>query len=315
MRGHAGHTTGHECARELFARVGSWGEAIVDDRQTAGVSFDNVHPSQGRGASMQLKDAVAVVTGASSGIGEAVAVGLAQRGAKVVLAARRKERLDVLADRIERAGGTALAIRCDVTDRAQLASLPTVVKEAFGPCDILVNNAGVSGGGEFAKLTYEQIERIIQVNVLGVMYGTRAFLPGMMKRRHGHIVNIASLAGRFATPGASVYGASKHAVVAFSESLFYEVETHGVLVTAVNPGFVVTESFPLENMDARLILTLERVAGAVVRVVHDDIAPELSIPRYISPLQAFRVLTPPLYRWGVRKARDMGLKGTQTADG
>ena len=264
---------------------------------------------------MQLKGAVAVVTGASSGIGEAVAVGLAQRGANVVLAARRKERLDALADRIERAGGKALAIRCDVTDRDQLASLPTVVHEAFGPCDILVNNAGVPGGGAFADLTYQQIEDIIEVNVLGVMYGTRAFLPGMLKRRHGHVVNVASLAGRFATPGAAVYGASKHAVVAFSESLFYEVEHQGVLVTAVNPGFVRTEGFPLVGMDPRMILTLEQVAGAVVRVVRDDIAPELSVPRYISPLQAFRVLTPPLYRWGVRKGRDMGLKGTEAADG
>ena len=233
---------------------------------------------------MQLKGAVAVVTGASSGIGEAVAVGLAQRGAKVVLAARRKDRLDELADRIERAGGTALAIRCDVTDREQLASLPTVVKEAFGPCDVLVNNAGVPGGGTFANLSYQQIEDIVEVNVLGVMYGTRAFLPGMLKRHHGHIVNVASLAGRFATPGAAVYGASKHAVVAFSESLFYEVEDQGVLVTAVNPGFVKTEGFPLVGMDPRMILTMDKVAGAVVRVVRDDIAPELSVPRYISPL-------------------------------
>jgi short-subunit dehydrogenase len=259
---------------------------------------------------MQLKGAVAVVTGASSGIGEAVAVGLAQRGAKVVLAARRKDRLDELADRIQRAGGIALAIRCDVTDREQLASLPTVVKEAFGPCDVLVNNAGVPGGG-----TFQQIEDIVEVNVLGVMYGTRAFLPGMLKRHHGHIVNVASLAGRFATPGAAVYGASKHAVVAFSESLFYEVEDQGVLVTAVNPGFVKTEGFPLVGMDPRMILTMDKVAGAVVRVVRDDIAPELSVPRYISPLQAFRVLTPPLYRWGMRKGRDMGLKGTEAADG
>ena len=264
---------------------------------------------------MQLKGAVAVVTGASSGIGEAVAVGLAQRGAKVVLAARRKDRLDELADRIERAGGTALAIRCDVTDREQLASLPTVVKEAFGPCDVLVNNAGVPGGGTFANLSYQQIEDIVEVNVLGVMYGTRAFLPGMLKRHHGHIVNVASLAGRFATPGAAVYGASKHAVVAFSESLFYEVEDQGVLVTAVNPGFVKTEGFPLVGMDPRMILTMDKVAGAVVRVVRDDIAPELSVPRYVSPLQAFRVLTPPLYRWGMRKGRDMGLKGTEAADG
>ena len=99
------------------------------------------------------------------------------------------------------------------------------------------------------------------------------------------------------------------------ESLFYEVEDQGVLVTAVNPGFVKTEGFPLVGMDPRMILTMDKVAGAVVRVVRDDIAPELSVPRYISPLQAFRVLTPPLYRWGMRKGRDMGLKGTEAADG
>ena len=127
---------------------------------------------------MQLKGSVAVVTGASSGIGEAVAVALAQRGAKVVLAARRKERLDVLADRIERAGGTARAVHCDVTDREQLTSVPAVVKEAFGPGDILVNNAGVPGGGTFADLTYQQIEAIIQVNVLGVMSEPGRSSPG-----------------------------------------------------------------------------------------------------------------------------------------
>ena len=111
MRRNAGHVTIVERAGQLLARVRSWREALVDGRQTPSVRFDNVHASQGRGARMQLKGAVAVVTGASSGIGEAVAVGLAQRGANVVLAARRKERLDVLADRIERAGGNALAIK------------------------------------------------------------------------------------------------------------------------------------------------------------------------------------------------------------
>jgi short-subunit dehydrogenase len=260
---------------------------------------------------MQLKGSVAVITGASSGIGEAVAVAFAQRGAKVVLAARRKERLDDLSDRIERAGGTALAVRCDVSEPAQLSALPSFVNEAFGPCDILVNNAGIPGGGAFADLTYEQIAKIVNVNVLGVMYGSRAFLPGMIERGRGHIVNVASLAGRFATPGAAVYGASKHAVVAFSESLFYEVERHGVLVTSVNPGFVATEGFTQQDMDPRLVLPMDRVANAVVRVVQEAIAPELSIPRWISPFQAFRVLTPPLYRWGMRRARDIGVKGTK----
>jgi short-subunit dehydrogenase len=253
---------------------------------------------------VELKGAVAVVTGASAGIGEATAVALARRGAKVVLVARRLERLEDLAGRIEAAGGRALALRCDVTDRQQLTALPKVVSEAFGPCDIVVNSAGIPGGGPFADLTYEQIDRIVQTDLSSVLFGTRAFLPGMLKRGRGHVVNVASLAGRFAGPGASVYTATKHAVVAFSESLNYETEGRGVLVTAVNPGFVSTEGFPQNHMDRRLVLPVRRVAEAIVTVVRRDIAPERTVPRWIAPLQAFRVLTPPLYRWGVRRIRD-----------
>lgn len=168
---------------------------------------------------MQLKGAVAVVTGASAGIGEATAVALAQHGAKVVLAARRLDRLESMADRITRAGGTALAVPCDVTDHKELQTLRGVVLEAFGPVDVLVNNAGVPGGGDLVELDYDQIRRVVEVDVLGVMFGTRAFLPGMLARGHGHVVNVASLAGRFVAPGASIYTASKHAVVAFSEAM------------------------------------------------------------------------------------------------
>ena len=185
------------------------------------------------------------------------------------------------------------------------------MKEAFGPCASGQQRQGARRRAA-ADLTYQQIEAIIQVNVLGVMFGTGRSSRMLKRGRHRER---RAARRRFATPGAAVYGASKHAVVAFSESLFYEVEDQGVLVTAVNPGFVRTESFPLVGMDPRMILTLDRVAGAVVRVVRDDIAPELSVPRYISPLEAFRVLTPPLYRWGVRKGRDMGLKGTKAAEG
>jgi short-subunit dehydrogenase len=229
----------------------------------------------------------------------------------VVLAARRADRLDELAARIERHGGRALAVPCDVGDPERVAALPAVVREAFGGCDVLVNNAGVPGGGEFGTLTYEQIERVVRVNLLGVLYGTRAFWPALLEQGRGHVVNVASLAGRFAAPGASVYTATKHAVVAFSEALYYEGEPHGVLVTAVNPGLVATEGFPQDHVPRRLVMRPERVASAIVRAVQEGIAPELAVPRWLSPLEAFRVLTPPLYRWGVRQMRRAGLRATQ----
>lgn len=256
---------------------------------------------------MDLRGRVAVVTGASAGIGEATGLALANAGAKVVLTARRLERLESLAERIERAGGVALAVRCDVGDPQQLEALPSVVQEAFGPADVLVNNAGVPDAGDFVGLDYGDIERVIRVNVLGVMFGTRAFLPGMHRLGRGHVVNVASLAGRFAPPGASVYTASKHAVVAFSEALDGASKAHGVRITAVNPAFVDTEGFPQDGRPRVLTLSTDRVANAIVRVVREEIAPEYSIPRWVAPFEAFRILTPPLYRWA------MGIAARTTA--
>jgi NADP-dependent 3-hydroxy acid dehydrogenase YdfG len=255
---------------------------------------------------MELRGRVVVVTGASSGIGEGAATAFARRGAKVVLAARRLDRLEELAGRIESAGGTAFAVRCDVTDHEQLDRLPSVVEEAYGPADVLVNNAGLPGGGDLIDLTHEQIDRVVQVNLLGVLHGTRAFLPGMLRRGRGHVVNVASLAGRFAPPGAALYAATKHAVVAFTESLNYETESAGVRITCVNPGFVATEGFPQTGRTARFVMDMDKVTDAIVKVVREDIAPEYSIPRWVAPMQAFRVLTPPLYRWGMRQVRRAG---------
>jgi short-subunit dehydrogenase len=260
---------------------------------------------------MELNGAVSVVTGASSGIGEATALALARRGSNVVVAARRQDRLDELARRIGMMRGpTALPVRCDVTDRDDLANLAKVVEERFGRCDALVNNAGIPGGGRFTDLTPEQIERVVRVNELGVMLATKALLPTMLARGRGHVVNVASLAGRFAAPGSSVYAATKHAVVAFSESLFYELEPHGILVTAVNPGFVATEGFPQTGLDPRLVLSTERVADTIVDVLRRGIAPEISIPRWAGALQAFRLLTPGPYRWGMRKVAGRRTMGT-----
>lgn len=247
-----------------------------------------------------LQGRVAVVTGASSGFGELTSIRLARGGAHVVLAARRLERLEALAKRIEQRGGIALPVRCDVTELADLEHLRDRTLDEFGGCDVLVNNAGIPGGGWFEDVDAERIERVVRVNVLGVMFGTKVFLPPMLERGRGHIVNVASLAGRFAAPGAAVYGASKHAVVAFSEALFYELAPKGILVTAVNPGFSPTEGFPLTGAPAPIKLDPDRVARVIVDVVRRGRAPEVSIPRAVAAMQAFRVVTPPLYRWGMR---------------
>lgn len=265
---------------------------------------DNVQASIVRGrVVLEIRGAVVVVTGASSGIGEATALAFAHRGAKLVVAARRTERLDDLVRRIEQAGAHALAATCDVTEPAQLETLRIVTEEAFGPTDVLVNSAGLRGGGEFATLPYDDIEHHVRVNVLGVLFATRAFLPGMLARGRGHVVNVASLAARFATPGNPVYGATKHAVVAFSEAMHYETEARNVFVTSVNPGFVDTEGFPQGDLPSWVVLRMPTVTDAILKVVREGIAPEYSIPRWLSPLQLFRVATPPLYRWGIRRLR------------
>jgi NADP-dependent 3-hydroxy acid dehydrogenase YdfG len=250
---------------------------------------------------VELRDAVVVVTGASSGIGEATALRFARAGSRLVLAARRFDRLEALADRIRAHGGEALPVGCDVTAAADVRGLAEQTLEAFGRCDVLVNNAGIPGGGWFDDVTAEQIERVVRVDLLGVMLVTKAFLPAMLARGAGHVVNVASLAGRFAAPGIAVYGAAKHGVVAFSEALYHELKPSGILVTVVNPAFASTEGFPGDDIPKPFLMRADRVAGTIVDVVRRGRAPEVSVPRPLAALQAFRVLTPPLYRWGVSR--------------
>ncbi len=257
---------------------------------------------------MDLRDSVVVITGASSGIGRATAWHLASKGAAVVVAARREDRLTALATRIADRGGRALPVAADVTDMAGLERLREEAESTFGRVDVLVNNAGIPGGGPFANVSMEQVERVIDVNVLGVMRATKVFLPSFLERRRGHIVNVASLAGRYATPSVSVYGASKHAVVGFSEALFYELEPFGVRVTSVNPGFVSTEGFPNDDVPRQFVMKPEQVAEGIAKVIERGIVPEYSIPRWLSPFQVFRILTPPLYRAGVRMATSAELR-------
>ena len=261
---------------------------------------------------MDIEGAVAVVTGASAGIGRATAEALARRGAKVVVAARRADRLRELAGSIEARGGVATPVVCDVRERGQVEALAARVREIHGRCDVLVNNAGVPGGGPFPDLSWEKVEEITHTNYMGVLYCTKAFLPMMLETGRGHVVNVASLAGRFAVPGSSVYSSTKHAVVAFSEALHFEVVRRGVRVTAVNPGLVATEGFPHTGAARRglRVMRPEKVADLIVRVVETGKAPEVSIPRLLGALQAVRVLAPPLYRFGLDRATRRGLRPT-----
>ncbi len=194
-----------------------------------------------------LADKVAVVTGASSGIGEATAVTLAERGAKVVLAARRSDRLSALARRIVARGGHALAVPCDVADLAKVKQMVDRTLETFGRIDVLVNNAGVMHLSPMARCSFDDWDGIIDVNVKGALYVIGCVLPAMLSQKTGHIVNVGSVAGRIVFSRATVYSASKFALHAISDGLRQELaeraaeDGNTIRVTTVAPGVVTTE--------------------------------------------------------------------------
>jgi len=194
-----------------------------------------------------LEGTVALVTGASSGIGEATARGLAAHGAAVAVVARRKDRLDALVSELESDGGRALALEADITERDQAVAAVERTAEELGRLDILVNNAGVMLLGPAADAPIEEWERMVALNVTGLLYAAHAALPHLTRaaqddpRRVADLVNVSSVAGRRATAGSGVYNATKHAVNAFSEALRQEVTTQHVRVAVIEPGAVVTE--------------------------------------------------------------------------
>jgi NADP-dependent 3-hydroxy acid dehydrogenase YdfG len=226
----------------------------------------------------KLDGKVAVVTGASSGIGEATAEALAAEGATVVVAARREERLADLTKRIEEGGGKVLAATCDVTDEAQAHGLIRRAEDEFGRVDILVNNAGVMLLSTVGKGLSEEWRRMFDVNVLGLLYATDAAIETMKKQGGGHLVNVSSVAGRKVTRDSSgVYAGSKFAVGAISEGLRQELLADNIRVTIVEPGAVATElTDHITDEDAREslggllnleILQAEDIANAIVYVV------------------------------------------------
>ncbi|MHC4080294.1 MAG: SDR family oxidoreductase [Planctomycetota bacterium] len=194
-----------------------------------------------------LADTVAIVTGASAGIGEATALALAGRKARVVLAARRSDRLADLARRIAAEGGHALAVECDVSERAQVQQMVDTTLDAFGRIDVLINNAGVMPLSPMAKCRFEDWDSTIDVNLKGALYVIGCVLPTMLAQKTGHIVNVGSVAGRRVFSTAAVYCASKFALHAVSDALRMELaeraaeDGNAIRVTVVAPGIVTTE--------------------------------------------------------------------------
>jgi NADP-dependent 3-hydroxy acid dehydrogenase YdfG len=190
---------------------------------------------------MKLDGKVVVITGASSGIGEATAEALAAEGAIVVAAARREERLEDLKQRVEARGTRVMTVQCDVTDEQQAHDLIRKANQEFGHVDILVNNAGVMLLSKIEKGLSDQWRQMNDVNVLGLLYVTNAAIEVMKRQGSGHIVNISSVAGRRSNPTTGVYSGTKYAVNAISEALRGELVEDGIRVTIVEPGAVATE--------------------------------------------------------------------------
>jgi short-subunit dehydrogenase len=221
-----------------------------------------------------VRGQVAIVTGASSGIGAAAATELARRGAYVVLAARRAEELAGLAHAIKEAGGEAVAVPTDVADPKQAVLLAQRAVEAYGRVDVLVNNAGIGSRHALAQTPPEEIERIVRVNLLGAMLMTRAVLPGMLERRRGAIISVASVAAHVAVdPG---YSATKFGLRGFSLSLRRELKGTGVTTSLVSPGFIRT---PLTSGMRGRLPGPEIVARDIAKLVTHP-RREVIVPRY-----------------------------------
>lgn len=188
-----------------------------------------------------IEGKIVVITGASSGLGEATARHLSQQGATVVFGARRVERIEALARELESDGRKAMAIQTDVTQSAQVQRLVDAAVAAYGRIDVMINNAGLMPHSPLERLKIADWDRMIDVNIKGVLYGIAAALPHMKQQKSGHFINVSSVAGHKVRPGGAVYSATKHAVLALSEGLRLEVKPYNIRTTVISPGAVATE--------------------------------------------------------------------------
>ena len=188
-----------------------------------------------------IENKVVVITGASSGLGEATARLLASQGARVVLGSRRTGRIRALAGELTGGGGQAIAVTTDVTDAGQVKRLADAAVQTYGRIDVILNNAGLMPHSLLEHGKVEDWDRMIDVNLKGVLYGIAAVLPYMKNQKSGHIINVSSVAGHKVRPGSAVYAATKTAVLVISEGLRQEVKPYNIRTTVISPGAVATE--------------------------------------------------------------------------
>jgi len=225
---------------------------------------------------MNYKNKVVVITGASSGIGEAAAIKFAKKNAKVVLVARRREKLLQVQKEISQYTDFTLVCQCDVSNKSQVKEMTDTVIDTFGRIDILVNNAGFVIYGKVSELTIEEIESQMETNYFGMIYCTKNFLPHMVEQDQGHIVNVASVGASFGVPGVASYCATKFAMLGFSEGLKHELSGTGVDVTVVSPIMVDTPLFDhpsFENFSRHstiAILSPEKVANTILKAANSS---------------------------------------------
>ena len=192
---------------------------------------------------MDFRNKTVLITGASSGIGRETAIEFAKKGARMVLVARQMQKLKDLEKELQKFNASTMICQCDVSDKSQVSKMSRLVLEKFDSVDILVNNAGFAIYGSVSDLTIEDIESQMATNYFGMIYCTKSFLPSMIRKKSGHIVNVASVAASFGLPGIASYCASKFAMLGFSEGLKHELNGTGVGLTVVSPIMVRTNFF------------------------------------------------------------------------
>ncbi len=249
---------------------------------------------------MIWQDKVCVITGASSGIGRALAVDLAARKAKVCAAARRADRLVELIEAIGGEGAGHSYVVTDVAKRPDAVALARHVGDTYGRCDVLVNNAGLSREGLFDGAAVADIEFVMKINFFGAVYCTAELLPLLKASAPASVVNVGSVAGRLASGAVSGYCASKFALVGWSESVRLDLAPSGIAVGLVEPGPIPTEGFPQTGLAAdpllRWMLVTDAAAARAIRRTIARRAPERTVPRPWYLARVARVLAPPLYR-------------------